>query len=201
MDYLVSEILHPIGVYTTIPGKSELVDRAANEVIYYDYFGEMAPSAFDTAKIVPQSYAYNMEPMISSGGWISRPIDMVKIILSIDGLDRPADILNKKSIALMSSPPENIKTRYGMGMRVTKNNTWFHTGECTWGTCAVWVKTANNVCFAVTCNTLPSIKGSDEERYNALKVIDRDLTGFLREKLENIKSFPDSNLFETKGNK
>jgi len=196
VDYILSEVLHPIGVYTTVPGKSELIDRITNEVIYYDYNGEMLPSAFDTSKIVPESYSYNMEPMISSGGWISRPIDMVKIILSIDGLNYPPDILNQKSINLLSSKPENIKTRYAMGMYVTKINAWFHEGECTWGTSALWFKTANNVCFAITCNTLPTTTGSEEKKYDAMKTYAKELIGFLPEKLRKITSYPDIDLFE-----
>lgn len=198
VDYILSEVLHPIGVYTTIPGKSELIDRITNEVIYYDYNGEMLPSAFDTSKIVPESYSYNMEPMISSGGWISRPIDMVKIILSIDGLNYPPDILNQASINLLSSKPENINTRYAMGMYVTKSNAWFHEGECTWGTSALWFKSANNVCFAVTCNTLPTTTGSEEKKYDAMKIYAKDLIRFLPEKLESMKYYPNINLFETK---
>jgi hypothetical protein len=156
----------------------------------------MLPSAFDTSKIVPESYSYNMEPMISSGGWISRPIDMVKIILSIDGLNYPPDILNQKSINLLSSKPENIKTRYAMGMYVTKINAWFHEGECTWGTSALWFKTANNVCFAITCNTLPTTTGSEEKKYDAMKTYAKELIGFLPEKLRKITSYPDIDLFE-----
>lgn len=198
VDYILSEVLHPIGVFTTVPGGSVLVDRVKNEVIYYDYNGEMIPSTFDTSKLVHESYAYYMEPMISSGGWISRPIDMVKIILSIDGFNYPTDILNQKSINLMSSKPENINTRYAMGMYVTKSNAWYHDGECTWGTSALWLKTPNNVCFAITCNTLPTSKGSEEEKYDAMRKYARELIGFLPEELENIKFYPDINLFETK---
>lgn len=84
-----------------------------------------------------------------------------------------------------------------MGMMVSKSNAWFHSGECTWGTSAVWFKTADNVCFAITCNTLPTNNGSDEEKYEALKVYNKDLVGFLPEKLKCIKFYPDINLFET----
>jgi CubicO group peptidase (beta-lactamase class C family) len=197
-EFILSEILHPIGVTTTIPGMSKLENRAENEVVYYDYNGETIPSCFDTTKLVPQSYAYNMVPMISSGGWISRPIDMIKIILSIDGLSNPPDILTQESIDLISSKPENIKTRYAMGMFVPKMNVWFHSGETTWGTSAVWFKTANNVYFALTCNTLPAAVGSEEEKYESMKKYARELIGLLPAKLENIKYFPDMNLFETK---
>lgn len=198
-EYILSEILHPIGVYTTIPGKSTLAERAVNEVVYYDYFGQTRESVFDTTQIAPQSYTCNIVPMISSGGWISRPIDMVKIVLSIDGLDSPADILTKKSVALMTTVPGNIKTRYGMGMVVTKKNAWTHSGEWTWGTSAVWYKTVDNICYAITCNTLPTIHATEEEQYSALKVYDRDMTEFLLPELGKIKSYPDINLFETKG--
>jgi CubicO group peptidase (beta-lactamase class C family) len=198
VDYILTDILHPIGVYTTIPGKSKLIERADNEVIYYDYNGEMLPSSFDTSKIVPESYSFNMEPMISSGGWISRPIDMVKLILSVDGLNYPPDILNQNSIHLLSSKPENINTKYAMGMYVTKSNAWYHDGECTWGTSALWFKTANNVCFAITCNTLPTTTGSIEEQYDAMKKYAIELIKLLPNKLESIKIYPTINLFNTK---
>jgi len=198
VDYILSDILHPVGVYTTMPAGSELKDRIKNEVIYYDYNGEMLPSVFDTSKIVPESYSYYYEPQISSGGWISTPTDMVKIILSIDGLNYPPDILNQKSINLLSSKPENINTRYAMGMYVTKSNAWFHSGEDTWGTSALWFKTSNNVCFAITCNTLPTTTGSEEKKYDAMKTYARELVGLLPEKLKSIKYYPDINLFETK---
>jgi hypothetical protein len=198
VDYILSEVLHPMGIYTTIPGKSKLADRLPDEVIYYDYNGDMLPSAFDTSMMVPESYSFNMEPMISSGGWISRPIDMVKIIMSIDGLNYPPDILNQKSIIQLSSKPENINSRYAMGMYVTKSNVWYHDGECTWGTSALWVKTPGNVCFAITCNTLPTIKGTDEEEYDIMRKYAIELIGLLPDKLESIKFYPDKNLFDNK---
>jgi len=197
VDYILSEVLHPIGVFTTVPGKSKLIDRATNEVIYYDYNGDMFPSAFDTLMIVPESYSFNMEPMISSGGWISKPIDMVKIILSIDRLNNHPDILNQNSIDLMTSIPENIKTRYGMGMVITRNNAWLHGGECTWGTSALWLKTVDNLCFAITCNTLPTSQGSEDEKYEAMKIYIRELNGFLAKELESIKFYPSIDLFKT----
>jgi CubicO group peptidase (beta-lactamase class C family) len=195
-EFILSEILHPIGVNSTIPGKSTLEERLPNEVIYYDYNGELSPSAFDTTKMVPMSYSYYMKPMISSGGWISRPIDLVKIILSIDGLNNSPDILKKETIDLMTTMPKNIETRYGMGMYVTKNHSWFHSGECTWGTSALWFKTPNNVCFAITCNTLPTTNGTEEEKYATLRVYAKELIGLLPEYFGKTTSYPDVNSFD-----
>ena len=145
--------------------------------------------------MVPMSYSYYMKPMISSGGWISRPIDLIKIVLSIDGLNNPPNILKKEIIDLMTTVPQNIKTHYAMGMYVVKNN-WYHDGEETWGTSAVWFKTANNVCCAITCNTLPTIKGTEEEKYEAMKKYARELIGLVPKTFEKITSYPNINLFE-----
>lgn len=194
-EFILSEILHPIGVNTTIPGKSTLEERMPNEVIYYDYNGELSPSVFDTTKMVPISYSYYMKPMLSSGGWISRPIDMVKIILSIDGLNNPPDILKKETIDLMTTVPQKIKSHYAMGMDIV-NSSWFHTGAETWGTSALWYKTENNVCFAITCNTLPSTKGTEEEKTEVMIKYMRELQGFFYKSLKKITSYPNNNLFE-----
>jgi CubicO group peptidase (beta-lactamase class C family) len=46
-EFIQTEILNPIGVYTTVPAKSKFEGRATNEVVYYDYNNEKSYSAFD----------------------------------------------------------------------------------------------------------------------------------------------------------
>ena len=136
-----------------------------------------------------------MKPMISSGGWISTPIDMVRLILSVDGLDKPRDILKKETIKIMSTPPENINSKYAMGMKVTKSG-WRHTGECTWGTSAIWYKTNDNLCFAMTCNTLPTITGHEDEKYKAMINYVIDVVRLFPTMTEKITEYPDIDLFD-----
>ncbi|MCU4177713.1 serine hydrolase domain-containing protein [Carboxylicivirga sp. N1Y90] len=193
-DYIITNILHPIGAYNTLPAKSTLEEREENEVIYYDYNQETLPFAFDTSKIVPMSYSFNFQPMISSGGWISTPIDMIKLILAIDGLDNRKDILKSETIKLMTSTPDGIKSRYAMGMKVTKSG-WRHSGQCTWGTSAIWIKTNENICLAITCNTLPTVKGTEEVKYEAIIEHLIDMIKLIPEKLGGITKYPDIDLF------
>ena len=195
-DYIISEILNPIGIYNTIPGKSSKEEREENEVVYYDFNCETAPSAFDTSKIVPLSYSYNMKPMISSGGWISTPIDMIKLILAIDGIDKPEDIFSKETIEIMSTPPQNIKSKYAMGMRVDRSS-WRHTGQCTWGTSALWHKIhEDNICYAITCNTLPTTNGTEEEKYEAMIAPIIEMMKLIPNTIKEFTNYPKKDLFE-----
>jgi CubicO group peptidase (beta-lactamase class C family) len=196
-EYIQSEILNPIGVKTTFPAKSKIEERATNEVIYYDYNGEKCPSAFDTTEIVPQSYSDNMTPKHPEGGWVSRPIDMLKIILAFDRLDKPVDLLKKETINTMTTPPDDIKSKYAMGVKVA-DNMWFHTGALTWGTFAMWFKTSDNVCFTITCNTLPNTGENDEEKLETLGLFYKDVFNTFPVEIKKIKNYPDINLFENK---
>ncbi len=194
-EFIQTEILNPIGVYTTVPAKSKFEGRATNEVIYYDYNNEKSSSAFDTTVIVPLSYSFNMAPTLPEGGWVSRPIDMIKIILAFDELDKPMDLLKKETIKIMTTPPNGIKSKYAIGMKVA-DNMWHHTGALTWGTFAMWFKTENNVCFAITCNTLPNTGDTDEEKMESLGLFIKDVFITFPNRLNKITTYPDINLFE-----
>jgi len=194
-EFIQTEILNPIGVYTTLPAKSKIEERTTNEVIYYDYNREKSPSALDTAVIVPESYSFNMAPTLPEGGWVSRPVDMIKIILAFDGLDKPMDLLKKETINIMATPPNDIKSKYAIGMKVA-DNMWYHTGALTWGTFAMWFKTENNVCFAITCNTLPNTGETDEEKLESLGLFFKDVLITFPSRFRKITKYPDINLFE-----
>ncbi len=195
-EYITSEVLHPIGVYTTQRGRTRLEDKLANEVHYYDYDTTLQPSIYDTTKFVLFSYGgFNMETMHANGGWVSRPIDMVKILLSIDGSAAQSDILNRETLQLMMTKPDGIKSDYAMGME-THEGKWYHTGALSWGSSAVIFRDSTGVCFAITCNTLGTRKGTDEQMFKALVEYATELFYLLPETLKSITSYPDINLFE-----
>lgn len=194
-EYILSEILKPIGVKTTFPAKSTIEDKLPNEVIYYDYNGETSTSAFDTTKICPMSYSYNMKPTLPEGGWVSKPIDMVRIILAFDGLNKPVDLLKKETVNIMTTPPSDIESKYAMGMKVG-NGMWSHTGALTWGTFALWFKTDNNVCFAITCNTLPNTGENEDEKMEPLGLFYKDIFTTFPVMISRMKNYPGNDLFE-----
>ncbi len=193
--YIQTEILNPIGIYTTRPAKSNLKEKAVNEVVYYDYQGEKRTSAFDTTKVVPMSYSFNMAPTLPEGGWVSRPIDMLKVVLAFDSLSKPADLLNKETIHTMTTPPTDLKSKYAMGMKAG-NNMWHHSGALTWGTFALWFKTKNSVCFAITCNTLPNTGKNEEEKMASLGLFYKDVFTTFPVLMKKMTNYPGINLFE-----
>jgi len=191
-EFILQEVLHPIGAYSTKIGKTKLEDRAANEVHYYDYINEVVPCVFDTVQLVPHSYGgFYMESMAASGGWISRPVDLVKIVLAMDG----HDILNRETTTLMTATPNNIKSNYAMGWSVSDNRI-NHTGALTWGTSAIIYKGNDGICFAITCNTLPVSGETEEEVMESLYLYMKDLCELLPETLMEITDYPTINLFD-----
>ncbi len=193
-NFIQTEIFKPIGINTTIPGGSKKEEKAMNEVIYYDYNGEKSPSVFDTTVIVPMSYSFNMIPCLPEGGWVARPVDMIKIILAFDGLNDPMDLLNQETINIMTTPPSGINSKYAMGMK-SSGGMWRHSGALTWGTFALWFKTENNVCFAITCNTLPNKGKNDEEKMASLGAFFKDVFTTFPDMIKKTINYPNINLF------
>ena len=194
--YISSEILQPIGVNTAKTGKTKAEDKSINEVHYYDSDPGLQTSVFDTTKLVPFSYGgFYLETMYASGGWIARPIDLIKIMLSLDETNTSPGILNQETIKLMTTVPDSINSHYAMGLFVNGNKR-YHSGELTWGTSALLFKDDNDICFAVTCNTLFTSKGTDEEMFRAMVAYVKAMHKVIPEALKNIEVYPDINLFD-----
>jgi len=194
-DYMIDDFLPQLGISTVFPSASDINDIPPNAVIHYDYQGEMLPSVFDTTKLVPEAYSNNSLAMLADGAWIMRPIDMVRIILAMDGLDNPEDIINKETLGLMTSLNTEIKKPYAMGMYVVRDR-WFHSGALSWCNGAIWMKIKDNVCFAIATNTLPNTGNTEEEKYHTMGKFLRELIEFLPKELENISTYPGIDIFD-----
>lgn len=194
-DYIMDDFLPPLGINTVFPSASNIKEKHPDAVIHYDYHGETQPWVLDTTKIVPESYSYNTISMLADGAWIMRPVDMVRIILAMDGLDKPKDIISKETLDKMTSLPEGVKTRYAMGLNVGPD-IWLHTGAWTWGNGAIWVKTEDNVCFAIATNTLPNEGTTDEEKRMTISNFTRELVDSFVSEFKNIKTYPSFDLFD-----
>ena len=194
-DHIIDNFLPQLGIKTVFPSSSDINDIPPNAVLHYDYQGEMLPWVFDTTKLVPESYSNNSLPMLADGAWVMRPIDMVRIILAMDGLDYPEDIVNNETLELMTSLNTEIKKPYAMGMYVVKGR-WFHSGAWSWGNGAIWMKTKNNVCYAIATNTLPNTGTTEEEKYETMARYLRELIELLPDEFNNITSYPNIDLFD-----
>jgi len=200
-DYIGKILLQPAGIHATKLGKTFREDKYPDEVIYIDYIPELAfdQSILDTTQIVPNSYGtFNMETLYAAAGWVSRPVDMVKILLAVDGSPSPPDVLKRETLELMKSTPENLKSKYSLGAWVREEDFFYHGGELTWGTSAVMRhSTKDNISFAITVNTFPGENGTMEVMVESMRRYARDLYTFIPETLKNISDYPDIDLFDT----
>lgn len=196
-EYIKTEILQPIGISSTQLGRGLPENRLNNEVRYYDSDPTLSQSAYDTTRMTSNSYGgFYFEAMPASGDWVSRPIDLVKIILSVDGNTNHPNILNKETTELMRTTPIDINSHYAMGCTVVGDK-WYHSGALTWGTSALIFQNSNAVCFSITCNTLPTKIGNSEEMLQEMIQYNKELHELLPNVLKNIDTYPDIDLFNT----
>lgn len=195
-EYIQSEVLHPIGVYTARLGKTRLEDKAPNEVHYYDSDPTLEMSVFDSTKNVPCSYGcFDMKPIGPSGGWTARATDLVRIMLSIDGNDQPKDLLKPSTLETMQTPRKDLGSNYAMGIVLSEKG-FYHTGALTWGTSSVMFSMKNGLTFAIICNTLCSKKDTLDENFIISIESIEEMTKAIPSMLSNTTSYPRIDLFK-----
>ncbi|MFN0104968.1 MAG: serine hydrolase [Bryobacteraceae bacterium] len=133
-QYIVREILRPLGVTRMRQGRTLEAQRLPDEVRYYDYRG-MTASVFPTGpRQVPWPYGgYYLESMDASGAWLASSIDLVRF----------GESTRAGSVRLMSPEMVDMTLRdpglsfrnlasgyhYGLGWFVTATR----SGERLWG--------------------------------------------------------------------
>jgi CubicO group peptidase (beta-lactamase class C family) len=184
-EYVKKEILQPLGIYDLAIGKNIAEEKAPYEVTYYeqpDAFPK--PSIYDRTKYVPASNGGNdIESLGGAGAWIATAPDLMKLLLSIDGLDSRKDILSPESIMFMTD------TRNGfapVGWKTTIfNGTWWRTGTFP-GTSCMMKRQPDGTAWVMLCNT---------SAWNGPE-ISSDVNNMMTRALSRVKNWPERDLFE-----
>ena len=176
-NYVQTELLNPLGISEMQLGQNLYENKAPNEVKYYDFPGApLVNSVYGIGAGVPFPYGgFNIEAMDSHGGWIASVIDLVRLLVAVDGVDTKPDILNQAAIQLMTTP-STANSGYGMGWAVNPWGNWWHVGDLP-GTSSILVRTSNGLGWAVLFNTRSSnsqgfIVQMDNMVWEAIKGID-----------------------------
>jgi CubicO group peptidase (beta-lactamase class C family) len=111
--------------------------KLPNEVVYYADRGE-------------DPYAMNVSRMDSHGGWLATPTELVKFLVSVDGLRPSSNVLKTSSIAAMTRP-SSVNSTYACGWQVNSAPNWWHNGSLP-GTSSLVVRTASGMCWAACAN-------------------------------------------------
>lgn len=199
--WVQEHVLRPAGALRMAQGRTELANRAPDEVLYYARPGEpidsvLVPSVFPGAGMVPEPYGgFYLEAGDSGGGWIASTVDLLRFLTAVDGRpDRP-DILTPATIALMTErPPDTNATWrdttswYAMGWSVQSwagdvDATWWHTGGMS-GTTTRIVRTLNGVEWVACFNSRTDGFGGDVDHA-------------LAQARDEVTSWPSTDLFPT----
>jgi CubicO group peptidase (beta-lactamase class C family) len=184
--YVKENVLKPAKIYDMQLGGSFENEKLLEEVRYYQPEDAEPVEAYDgSGQLVPKIYgSTNMALLGSAGGWIASPIDLMKLLVVVDGDPGIKDILSGKSIAEMTHVDENGLDP--LGWRSTnKHGEWWRTGTLP-GSSVLLKREPGGISWVMVTNT-SNYKGP----HLAIEM-DRVMSGTLRK----IRKWPEYNLFD-----
>lgn len=163
-DYVVMNLLKPLGIHDMHIGKSYYHEKYPNEVRYHSSAGITTTSSMDgSGELVPIYYGgNNIELLGPAGGWVASAPELAKFLTAVDGFDGQPDILAPETIASMSNPSVAGKGLFGW-RGSDSYGTWWRTGYLS-GSSALIVRQTDGVNWIVMTNT-STYKQSRIHRY------------------------------------
>jgi CubicO group peptidase (beta-lactamase class C family) len=184
-DYVVMNLMKPLGIHDMHVGKTYYYQKYPNEVRYHSSAGFMGAHDINgSGEIVPIYYGgNNIELLGPAGGWIASAPELIKFLTAIDGFPGQPDILSEESISMMSDP--DIAGRGLFGWRGTdRYGTWWRTGYLT-GSSALLVRQKDGLNWLVLINT-STYKHSRIHRY---------VSAMMFGAVNSVEQWPDTDLF------
>lgn len=189
-DYVVMNVLKPLGIHDMHIGKSFYHEKYPNEVRYYEPVGSSLTLAFNgSGRMVPKSYGgNNIELLGAAGGWVASAPELIKFITAIDGFEKMPDFLADSSIYMMTDHEKAGKGLFGW-RGADNHGTWWRTGTLS-GSLSFVMRMENGLNWVILLNS----------------------SGYKRQRLHNklsrtifaasyrVKEWPDYNLFTEKEN-
>jgi CubicO group peptidase (beta-lactamase class C family) len=136
--YVRDAVLAPSGVTDMQIGGDTRADRKANEVVYYDGNSN-------------SPYTMKVARMDAHGGWIAKPIDLVRFGVHVDGSPTKPDILTPASILSMTTG-STANPGYACGWATNAAGNWWHNGSLP-GTFSILVRTKSGFVWAAIVNS------------------------------------------------
>ncbi|WP_199338648.1 serine hydrolase [Nostoc sp. FACHB-145] len=137
-NYIKTNILEPCGITDMQISGDTLAEKKVNEVTYYGQSNE-------------DPYGMKVARMDAHGGWIAKPIDLVRLSVQVDGINPKPDILGANTIVAMYQG-SSINSGYAKGWSVNSANNHWHNGSLP-GEQAFLVNTSDGFSWAVLVNT------------------------------------------------
>ena len=136
-DYVKTHILKPCGIDgMRIGGKTSEPD----EVEYIGVSGQ-------------NPYSVSPLHMDAHGGWVANPIELLKLLVRVDGFSNVPDILESETIKTMTTPSAQ-NNGYALGWSVNRSNNWWHTGSLP-GTSTEMARSSSGFNWVILVNFRP----------------------------------------------
>ncbi|MEZ5071726.1 MAG: serine hydrolase domain-containing protein [Bacteroidales bacterium] len=184
-DYIVMNLLKPIGIHDMHIGRSYYQEKFPNEVRYHSTGGEaLVGDMHGDGSLVPAYYGgNNMELLGPAGGWVASAPELIKFLTALDGFPSQPDILTTESILMMSDPDQAGQGLFGW-RGSDPYGTWWRTGYLT-GSSALMVRQHDGLNWVILLNTSTS-KQSRIHRY---------VSGMMFQSVNRVKEWPSLDLF------
>ncbi len=150
--YCRREVLEPLGIFDMAIGHNLPEQALPLEVSYYEVDNaQPKPSVYGTGEMLPASRGGNdIETLGAAGGWVATAPDLMRLLLAVDGFERPKDFLSQESIKFMT----DVYNGYApVGWRATlTNGSWWRTGSFP-GTSAMMKRMPDGTAWVVLTNS------------------------------------------------
>lgn len=155
--YVQEHLLAPLGISHMQIGNNRYEEKLPDEVAYYDHYGAaIRPDIDGSGNKVSRPYGgTDVRLLGAAGGWIASPIELLRLILSLDGMASVPDILSAESIRVMScnsgQVPADSTRCLEIGWRYCNPQEWVRTGYFG-GTHAVVCRRADGIAWVLLTN-------------------------------------------------
>ena len=137
-NYVKKHILMPCGIDgMRIGGEASATDEV-------EYFGDAGQ----------RPYVLSPLHMDAHGGWVANPIELLELLVRIDGFSSVPDILESETIKTMTTPSAQ-NNNYAFGWSVNQSNNWWHMGGMP-GTSTEMARSSEGFNWVILVNFRPS---------------------------------------------
>ncbi len=152
-EYLHDEILAPVGCYDMHIGRNFSKDREPNEVQYYEVHDAEPVEAYDGSGVMTMKSngGNNVTTLAGAGGWVASPVEILRLVASINGEGVKRDLLSKNTVQKMTYDSSDRRKK-PIGWAMVNGSEWLRSGSMAGTTALIkrqkdgytWVFVANS---------------------------------------------------------
>lgn len=187
-QYVKDSVLTPVGCHDFQLARNLRTQKYENEVSYYETDDAESVLACDGsgAMVAKCNGGNDVRGLLGAGGWVASPVEVLRFVSAIDGLNRRGDKADILSAAMVGRMTAYSKGELPMGwMKVSEGGEWLRTGSMA-GTSAMLKRQRDGYTWFFVTNT-SSWKGARFPRI---------ISGMLNVALDRVDVWPEKDLFE-----